>query len=471
MKVQVTESGNWRRTLEIEAPVEAVEERLQAAYKKYSKTLNLPGFRKGKIPVSLVRKQFGKSIQGEVVQEMVQEFYQEATKAEEITPISEAAIDEIDFEEGQPLVFKASVDIKPELELESYKGIQVTRPIFPVQDSHLESRLQAMQEENAAEQVVDRPAGLGDVVVADVQEVDENGELVEGRRQEDQEIRLGRDPEAPSKDLDNQLVGIIVGEDREIKLTHSENPDTDDEHDHAHGEEDDGGEEDQDGSENDPEHDDTHDHGDHDHDHDHPQGDVRFQLTVKEIRERILPELDDEFAKDVGEFDSLDALKEQIQKDLQEQVDGMSRQRLQENIADALIKQNEFEPPDSMVDNYLDNMIESYKQEHQGHDHDIDEEGVREQGRESAVRSIKRHLLLESIGDKENIEITEEDINKHLENLSARHNIEGQRLRQILSRSGQLEQIQSEIQSEKVFEFLIDQADVEDVEETTDSND
>ena len=232
-----------------------------------------------------------------------------------------------------------------------------------------------------------------------------------------------------------------------------------------------GGEEDQDGSENDPEHDDTHDHGDHDHDHDHPQGDVRFQLTVKEIRERILPELDDEFAKDVGEFDSLDALKEQIQKDLQEQVDGMSRQRLQENIADALIKQNEFEPPDSMVDNYLDNMIESYKQEHQGHDHDIDEEGVREQGRESAVRSIKRHLLLESIGDKENIEITEEDINKHLENLSARHNIEGQRLRQILSRSGQLEQIQSEIQSEKVFEFLIDQADVEDVEETTDSND
>ena len=241
MKVQVTESGNWRRTLEIEAPVEAVEERLQAAYKKYSKTLNLPGFRKGKIPVSLVRKQFGKSIQGEVVQEMVQEFYQEATKAEEITPISEAAIDEIDFEEGQPLVFKASVDIKPELELESYKGIQVTRPIFPVQDSHLESRLQAMQEENAAEQVVDRPAGLGDVVVADVQEVDENGELVEGRRQEDQEIRLGRDPEAPSKDLDNQLVGIIVGEDREIKLTHSENPDTDDEHDHAHGEEDDGG--------------------------------------------------------------------------------------------------------------------------------------------------------------------------------------------------------------------------------------
>ncbi|MYF72995.1 MAG: trigger factor family protein, partial [Gemmatimonadetes bacterium] len=124
MNVQVTESGTWRRTLEIEAPAEDVDKRLNDAYRKYSKTLNLPGFRKGKIPLSVVKRQFGPAIQGEVVQEMVEEFYREASEAEGIQPVSQASIDDINFEEGQPLVFKASVDVRPEITVETYKELK-----------------------------------------------------------------------------------------------------------------------------------------------------------------------------------------------------------------------------------------------------------------------------------------------------------------------------------------------------------
>ena len=448
MNVQVTESGTWRRTLEIEAPAEDVDKRLNDAYRKYSKTLNLPGFRKGKIPLSVVKRQFGPAIQGEVVQEMVEEFYREASEAEGIQPVSQASIDDINFEEGQPLVFKASVDVRPEITVETYKELKVTRPVFAVEDEHVDSRLRYMQEESATEQVVERAADLDDVVFADVEELDEGGSPVADHRSEDQSIRLFKTEDDKPTDLAEQLMGISAGESREITITRP----VQDEHDHE-----------------DCDHD--HDHDDHDHgdqDAGPKEETVMFRVMAKEIRERELPELDDELAQDVGGVETLDELKTHIRNEMQAQYDQMIRQRVEENLMDALIEENPFEVPDSMVENYLDGMIESYKQEHAGHDHGIDEDALREEGRDQAERGVKRFLLLDAVADKENIEVTDDDLDKHLEEMSQRHNIEGPRLRQILSRTEQLDQIESEIKTQKTFDFLIDNADVEDVEEVGD---
>ena len=451
MNVQVTESGTWRRTLEIEAPAEDVDKRLNDAYRKYSKTLNLPGFRKGKIPLSVVKRQFGPAIQGEVVQEMVEEFYREASEAEGIQPVSQASIDDINFEEGQPLVFKASVDVRPEITVETYKELKVTRPVFAVEDEHVEGRLRYMQEESATEQVVERAADLDDVVFADVEELDDGGSPVPDHGSEDQSIRLFKTEDGKPTDLAEQLMGISAGEAREVKITRP----VQDEHDHE---------------DCDHDHDDHegHDHDDHDHE-DHDEGPkeetVMFRVTAKEIRERELPELDDELAQDVGGVETLDELKTQIRNEMQTQYEQMIRQRVEENLMDALIEENPFEVPDSMVENYLNGMIESYKQEQAGHDQGIDEDALREEGRDQAERGVKRFLLLDAVADQENIEVTDDDLDKHLEEMSQRHNIEGPRLRQILSRTEQLDQIESEIKTQKTFDFLIDNADVEDVEE------
>ena len=443
MNVQVTESGPWRRTLEIEAPAEDVDKRLNDAYRKYSKTLNLPGFRKGKVPLSVIKRQFGPAIKGEVVQEMVEEFYREASEAEGIQPVSQASIDDIDFEEGQPLVFKASVDIRPEITVETYKGLRVTRPVFAVEDEHVEGRLRYMQEESATEQAVERAAEVDDVVFADVEELDESGSPVADHKSEDQSIRLFKTEDDKPTELAEQLMGIAAGEAREITITRP----VQDEHDHDHEGHD-------------------HDHDDHeDHDEEPKEETAMFRVTAKEVRERELPELNDELAQNIGGVETLDELKTQIRAEMQAQYDQAIRQRVEEGLMDALIEGNPFEVPDSMIETYLEGMIESYKQEHAGHDHEIDEDAIRENGRDQAERGVKRFLLLDAVADQENIEVRDEDLDKHLEEMSQRHNIEGPRLRQILGRTEQLDQIESDIKTQKTFDFLIDNANVEEVEE------
>ena len=425
MNVQVTESGTWRRTLEVETPVEAVNERLDAAYRKYSKTLSLPGFRKGKIPLKVVKRHFGQAIQGEVIQELVGEFYQDACESAGIHPVSQAEIEIIEFEEGQPMVFQASVDVRPEITVEAYKGLRVTRPAAEIGDEHVQVRLRLMQDEHAKERVVERAAEFEDVVFADIAELGEDGDPIPDHGTADQSIRLlgvGR-----SLEFSKQLVGISAGEAREVTVA-AITPD------------------------------------DPDSDPDHDRKTVQLRVMAKEIRERVLPELTDDWAREVGGAETLDALKTQILDEMRAHYKLISRQRVEENLINALIEGNPFEIPESMIETHLDNVVESYKQEHADRG-EVDEDAIRESSREQVEHGLRRHLLLNAVAAQENIEVTDEDLDKHLEDLSQRHNIEGPRLRQILSRSGQLDQIQSDAKTQKTLEFLLDHANVEDIKE------
>ena len=427
MNVQVTESGTWRRTLEVETPVEAVNERLDAAYRKYSKTLSLPGFRKGKIPLNVVKRHFGQAIQGEVIQELVGEFYQDACESAGIHPVSQAEIEVIEFEEGQPMVFQASVDVRPEITVEAYKGLRVTRPAATIGDDHVQARLRLMQDEHAKERVVERAAEFEDVVFADIAELGEDGDPIPDHGTADQSIRLlgvGR-----SLEFSKQLVGISAGEAREVTVAAI-----------------------------------TADDPDHASDPDHDGKTVQLRVMAKEIRERVLPELTDDWAREVGGAETLDALKTQILDEMRAHYKLISRQRVEENLINALIEGNPFEIPESMIETHLDNVVESYKQEHADRG-EVDEDAIRESSREQVEHGLRRHLLLNAVAAQENIEVTDEDLDKHLEDLSQRHNIEGPRLRQILSRSGQLDQIQSDAKTQKTLEFLLDHANVEDIKE------
>ena len=431
MKVEVTESGAWRRTLEIEVPRADIDERLKAAYKDYGKSLNLPGFRKGKVPVSIVKARFGPAILDEVIEKTKEECYREASQEKGLQPVSQATIEESSYEDGEPLKFKASVDVRPELDLKNYKGLKVVRPVFKVEESYIDSQLNGMREQNATEKQVERKAQLGDVVQADFVELDEDGSEIADRAQSDRMFLIGG-PNA-NHDLDNQLVGIEVGETRDVRYTHTHEQEEGEPHEQEEGE--------------------PHEH------------EIRFRVTVKEIRERELPELDDEFAKEAGPFNSLEELKTRIREDTQAQADSASRGRLIENIVEELIAKNEFEVPHSMVESYLDNFVEQLKRERQVEELE-DEENLREQAKPGALRGVKRYLILEEITEKESIEVFEEDLDKHLETMSERNHVESARIRQILAKSGQLDRMKSDLLDDKVFDFLIEQAKVEDVEET-----
>ncbi len=433
MKVTVSESDTWRRTLDVEVPGEDVRRRMDAAYKNYSKSLNLPGFRKGRIPVSLVKKRFGKAIQGEVLQEVMQECYREASRSEGLTPISEATIDHVNYEEGQPLKFTASVDVKPEIVVQDYKGLKTTRPVFEVADDDVEEQIQRVREQNATEEEVDRPAELGDVVVADLQELDENRLPIIGRKQEECPIHIGG--RNANHDLDNQLVGISTGETRQIRLTHLEEGE----------------------------------HQDLGHGALHQQGaEIRMMFSAREVRERKLPELDDEFARDQGEFASLDELRARIRADLEAQADLASRRFLEGHIVDELIRKNAFDLPEAMVESALDTLVEDERKEREGNEHDVDEDAIRRESREGVIRGLKRHLLLEAIQKQEGLAVEAAEVDRHLDGMSRRYNTEREQLRRILKRSDQMERIESNLLAGKTFDLLIQHADIEDVNELRD---
>ena len=202
MKVEVTEAGAWRRTLEIEVPREDVDTRLKEAYKSYSKSLTLPGFRKGKVPVNVVKQRFGPAILDEVIAKTEEEFYREASQEQGLQPVSQATIEESSFEDGEPLKFKASVDVKPELEIKNYKDLKVVRPVYKVEESFVDNQLSGMREQNATEKEVDRNAALGDVIQADFVELDEEGNEIPDRAQSDRMFLIGG-PNA-NHDLDNR---------------------------------------------------------------------------------------------------------------------------------------------------------------------------------------------------------------------------------------------------------------------------
>ena len=299
----------------------------------------------------------------------------------------------------------------------SYRIIGVwktTRPVFEVANTDIEEQLQRVREQNATEQEVDRPAELGDVVVADLQELDENGLPIIGRKQEERPFHIGGSN--ANHDLDNQLVGISTGETRQIRLTHAEG----DEHESQAG-----GAQHQAGRE------------------------IRMMFSAREIRERTLPELDDEFARDQGQFESLEEFRTQIRTDLQAQADFASRRYLEGHIVDELIRKNAFDLPETMIENALDTLVENQKKEREGHDDDIDEEAIRRESREGTIRGLKRHLYWRRFRNRKIWWWKRRTWTARLDVMSRRYNTEREQLRQILKRSDQIERIESNLLTEK----------------------
>jgi trigger factor len=422
-KVNVTEGEGGKRTMEVEVPAATVEARLQAAYLNYSKTLHLPGFRKGKVPLSVVKSRFGKAIEGEVLNDLIPEAYDQAWRTSGIEPISQPVIDDVAYTSGEPLRFKASLEVKPEIEARNYTGLRVTRPLYPVREGDVERYIRNLREQSAEDRSVERPAQLGDLIVADLQELDASGVPILGRRVEDRTLLIGGE-RTFSHDFDNQMIGVTRGEERRVRFTYNRDL----------------------------------------KDPDLAGREMSFAVTVKDVRERILPALDDEFAKDHG-ADTFKALEDRIRLGLQAQADYVARNRLEANLLSALIQANPFDPPEAMVENALNAIVEDYKKEHEGHDHPIDEAQVREQGRDLAVYQIRTRLLIEAVAQKEGIAVTDEEVDERVRRIAEANRQGLEAVKRALQRNRQLDRIRRDLVVEKTIQFLIDRAQVEEVEE------
>ena len=413
VRTNVIEKGQWERELEVEVPAERIDSEVATAFRRYRKRLEIPGFRKGKVPMKVIESRYGPSIRHEVVSRMLPDLVQEAAQSADIVPASTPTITLSDHEPGKPLTFKATMDIWPQIDVDNYERLAVSRMTHEVSDEEVDRELEKLRERNATEMSVERPLEKGDVLVADLQGLNEDGVALIGDRYEERYFLIGSD-DAPSPEFEEALLGIGPGDERRVDFSYRE---------------------------------------------DLPNKELAgqkrsFNVTAREIRERTLPVLDDEFAKDLGDqFDSLEGLREYLRRQLQETWDSLARRKERSDLVDGLIRGNPFDLPDRLVESYIERM-----KEERDADGDGDEEppGITGEERTSVIRSLKTSLLLDGLRKKLNLGVSEEETTEFFERRAQQLGFQAADLK----RSPRADDIRRELENEKIFEYLGERAEI-----------
>ncbi|SDX63498.1 MULTISPECIES: trigger factor [Salimicrobium] len=420
-------SANWEKkegnqgTLTVEVSPEEFDKALDQAFNKVVKEVQVPGFRKGKVPRKIFEGRFGvESLYQDALDIILPQAYSDAVQETGIEPVDQPEVDVEQIEKGEPLIFKADVTVKPEVELGEYKGLEVEEADTEVTDEDVEEELKR-QQENQAELVVKEEGEIeeGDTVAMDFEGF-VDGEAFEGGQAENYSLEIGSGTFIPG--FEEQLVGKKAGEEPDVNITFPED---------YHAEELAGKE-------------------------------ATFKVKIHEVKAKELPELDDEFAKDVDEdVESMDELKKKTRENLEQQKQQDAENQKRESLVNQASDNASVEIPQAMVDSELDRMVSEFEQrlQMQGMTKEMyfqftgqDDNQLREQMKEDAEKRVKTNMTLEAIAQTENVEVTEEDVNKELENMSAMYQTDVENLKQMLG--GNTDMVKDDLKIQKAIEVL-----------------
>ncbi|CAH0346319.1 trigger factor [Bacillus sp. CECT 9360] len=420
VKWEKLEGNQGVLTVEVEAA--KVSEGLDAAFKKVVKQVNVPGFRKGKMPRQMFEKRFGvESLYQDALDIMLPDAYANAVEEAGINPVDNPEIDVEQMEKGQDLIFKATVTVKPEVKLGEYKGLEVEKFEAEVTDEDVENELKSQQERHA--ELVIREEGTaenGDTVVIDF-EGSVDGELFEGGTAENHSLDLGSNSFIPG--FEEQLVGLETGAEKDVEVTFPEEY----------------------------------------HAAELAGKNAVFKVKIHEIKTKQLPELDDEFAKDVDEeVETLAELREKLKKNLEHDKKHQQEHLIQDTVVEKAAANAEIDLPEIMISNEVGRMMDEFEQRLQGQGMNLelyyqfsgqDKEALQGQMKEEAEGRVRTSLTLEAIADAENLEATEEDVNEEVEKMAGMYNMDAETIKQAL---GSMDGVKSDLRIRKAIEFLVE---------------
>lgn len=363
---------------EVRVEAEKFTAALNKAYNKNKKNFNIPGFRKGKVPMAMVKKHYGVEVLFEdAINTVISETYPKLVEENDLKPVDFPKVDVIEVGEGKDLVYTAEVTVYPEIELGQYKGLSVKRKEAKVEDSEVESQLESMQAQNARiETKEEGSVEKGDIAVIDFKGFID-GVAFAGGEGHDYSLEIGSGSFIDN--FEDQLIGMSVDEEKEVKVKFPENYGTED----LNGKE------------------------------------ATFEVKVKEIKVKELPALDDEFAKEVSEFNTLDELKADITNKLEESKKATFEREFEDELITAVIENSKMDIPEVMVEKEIDNMVRDLEMRLNQQGLSLDqymqftgntEEKMRSYMKENADKKVKADLVLEAIAKAENIEATEEEV-------------------------------------------------------------
>ncbi|MGD9141889.1 MAG: trigger factor, partial [bacterium] len=366
---EITSPTSLKRVLAFEVPREKVEKEIDDMVEKVRKEAKVDGFRKGKVPKDLVKARYAEAARQEAIEKVIQEAYGEVLEKESLRPVAPASVTRLDFDEGQPLRFTAEIEILPEISIENYKGMKVKKIEREVEDKDVDAEVENLRERFSTSTSVDREAANGDIVAIDYWRIDEDGEEVAESKIEGFPFELGK--QNVLKEFDEGLLGAKKGDKKEIDVTY---PD-DFEQEEIRGKT------------------------------------VKFGVEVSDVKNKILPELTDDFAIQVG-ADSLLDLRLKVRESIEKMFGDDARSRMKGEIMQAVIEANPFDVPEVMIEASLDAMMETYKK---GPDPETEEArqqlaDLREKMRPVAVNVVKEQFIIDEIAKREGISVDEADI-------------------------------------------------------------
>lgn len=412
MQVNVNELNSYTRKLIVKIDPDELKEIEKRAVNKIKKDAAIPGFRKGKVPVGLIKQRFSESIKAEVMEEAISDFYGKALDETKINPIAQGKINDLKFdgiENG--MEFEIEVEIEPEIELKKYKGLKVEKEVPVVTDTMREQVIDNLRNQFATVKELDE-AKEGNHVTFDAQLLGEGNVPVIGRKFEDIQVKIGTGEFDP--DLEKELVGVKKGQQKIIRKTvepksKKEKPQVE-----------------------------------------------SYQIDVKSIEEKTLPPFDENFVQNLEDdsIQTLDQLKERIDINLKNDVERRSREQFVSRLIDELLKENPFDAPASMVDHYLEHLLHDIKD--QSKDQEVDEATVKQNYRAYAIHNIRWYLIKKKIVELENIEVEQKEINEWIDKmkLEEKQKEEFKKNQQIKNRIGE------DLLEQKVIGWLESNADI-----------
>ena len=423
---------NTQREIQVEIPADIVSRETDAVVTKFQKLAKLPGFRQGKVPATVVKNRFAEDIKSEVVESLIPRYFRQETEKQNLHPVSQPRVTDLHIHEGEPLRFKASFEVLPEFDITGYQEISVEKPDTSVSDEEVETSLQQLREQNASFNAIeDRSLQDGDFAQvafrgtpknAGAQETEGQAADQKGEGQpvnmDDVLVEVGGSNTLPA--FTENLRGANPNEERIFDVTYPDD-----------------------------------------------FSDARlagktfeYSVTVKGVKQKHLPELNDDFAKELGQFADLNELRQRVRENMEAEKKHKAEHEGKDKIVDELLKQNEIAVPESMVEHQIDVRLERglralAQQGMRPEDmKKMDFGRLRAGQRDQAEREVRIALMLEKIADKENVEVSDEELNSEIEALALQAKQPVESVRSRLTQDGGLARIRSRIRSEKTLDFL-----------------
>jgi trigger factor len=413
LKASVSEPETWKRVIDIEIPTEEVNAAFDEKLNKYRKDMKLPGFRPGKVPATLIRQRFGESIKAEIIDELVQKSFKDACEKNNINPVAPAKVNDLKNPDDKPLTISIETEVDPDIDITGYESLKTKLSPKKIQDSDVDEAFQNIRDRMAEYKDIDRPTQKGDFVKIEYLSVIVEGERKNDIRNPQYPVEIGAEKQL--KDFDKGLTGHSAGEIVDISVKFPK---------------------------------------------DYAQEDVagktvEFQVKLVAVQEKILPEINEEFLKKIGNFADEATFREHLKANLESESIKHAKEEAHEQAISTLINNNPFDVPPARIEQFIDYIYqETLQQTPKGTPEPVREE-FSVKYHEIAIGAIRRRRIIDFIAKKENIKATQTEVDEEIQKLAEYYNSPFEQMKQIFRQNGTTNRFRDEIKERKTLDFLI----------------